>query len=254
MHKTGLILAVAIVAGLLPGCRKQPPQVAAPSQPSPMTAARPGPDASLPAIECPLAKLGHAHLRPFEETEKYIAFLERADRAAWQKPDDVVKALGLRGNETVVDVGAGSGYFAFRFAAALPQGSVVASDIDPEMVRHIHHKAMVEGIANLRAVLGKSDDPEVPANADLVFVCDVLHHVADRGAWLGKLAGAMRPGARLALIEFREGKLPEGPPENMKIPRAELVRLVTAAGLKLENEQPGLLPYQSFMIFRKPRP
>jgi ubiquinone/menaquinone biosynthesis C-methylase UbiE len=254
MQKTRLVCAVALVVSLLPCCRRQPSQVARPSQPAPQpTAARPGADASLPAIECPLAKLGHAHLRPFEETEKYIAFLERADRAVWQRPDAVVAALGLRGNETVVDVGAGSGYFAFRFAAALSRGSVVASDIDPEMVRHMHHKSMVEGITNLRAVLGKADDPEIPPQADLVFVCDVLHHVADPGAWLGKLAGAMRPGARLTLIEFREGKLPEGPPEGVKMARAELMRLVTGVGLKLESDQPDLLPYQSFLIFRKPQ-
>ncbi len=60
--------------------------------------------------------------RPFAEVEKYIAFLDRADRAAWQKPGDVVTALGLKGTETVVDLGAGSGYFTFRFAKALPTG------------------------------------------------------------------------------------------------------------------------------------
>jgi len=62
----------------------------------------------------------------------------------------------------------------------------------------------------------------------------------------------MPSGARLALIEFKEGDLPEGPPESAKIPRAQLVRLVTDAGLVLAVEHDKLLPYQTFLLFRKP--
>jgi SAM-dependent methyltransferase len=214
-----------------------------------------GPDGGgQPDIECPLAKQGvHAHdLRPFKDVEKYIAFLERPDRAKWQRPDQVVAELRLTGKETLFDVGAGSGYFTFRFARALPQGKVVASDIQPEMVRHMHHKVRHEGIGNVQVVLGKSDDPEVPAQADIVFVCDVLHHVPEQADWLGKLAREMKTGARLVLIEFKEGKLPQGPPEKLKLPRAKLVALATKAGLVLDSEAPKLLPYQTFLVFKKP--
>ena len=255
MKEMKLAAMMMALACALPSCHKQG-QVSPPGRPAaqPSSAARPASTAALPAIECPLAKRGlnHAHTRPFEEFEKYIAFLDRPDRTVWQRPDDVVAALGLKGDETLVDVGAGSGYFAFRFASALPRGSVVASDIEPDMVRHMHHKAMTEGVRNLHVVLGKADDPEIPSEANLVFVCDVLHHVADRGVWLTKLANEMRKGARLVLVEFKEGQLPEGPPENAKIPKAELIRSVIAAGLKLESEKPDLLPYQSFLTFRKP--
>jgi 2-polyprenyl-3-methyl-5-hydroxy-6-metoxy-1,4-benzoquinol methylase len=57
----------------------------------------------------------------------------------------------------------------------------------------------------LSPVLIKADDPQVPGEVDLVFVCDVLHHVPDRAGWLKKAASEMRPGARFVLIEFREG-------------------------------------------------
>ncbi|GMV44499.1 MAG: hypothetical protein AMXMBFR64_62150 [Myxococcales bacterium] len=237
---------------------------AAPSQELPGPAAASAPpaahamplahDPANPPIDCPLRAQGvdPTHLAPFEDVQKYIAFLERPDRAVWQKPDDVVAALGLSGDETVVDVGAGSGYFSFRFARALPRGTVLATDVEPEMVRHIHHTAMTTGVSNLRAVLGKPDDPGVPSDADLVFICDVLHHVPDRSAWLGKVAAQMKRGARLALIEFREGPLPQGPPEAMKIPRAALEKLVSDAGLVLDADEADLLPYQSFLVFRKP--
>lgn len=210
-------------------------------------------DSTLPPIECPLRKAGvdPQHLKPFEDVQKYVAFLERPDRAVWQKPDDVVRALHLSGAEVVADVGAGSGYFTFRFATALPQGRVVATDIEPEMIRHIHHKAVTEGIRNVEPVLASADDPKVPATADIVFVCDVLHHVSDRRAWLGRLHDQMKPTARLILVEFREGDLPEGPPAALKIPRDEMLRLVRDSGFVLIGEEKDLLPYQTFLVFRK---
>jgi SAM-dependent methyltransferase len=210
-------------------------------------------DPAHPPIDCPLRKQGldPAHLRPFGDTAKYIAFLERPDRAAWQKPDAVVAALGLTGKETIVDVGAGSGYFSFRLARAVPEGKVIALDVDPEMIRHIHHKAMTEGVRNVQVAFAKPDDPGVPAEADLVFMCDVLHHIQDRPAWMAKLAAQMHKGARLALVEFKEGKLPQGPPEALKLSRAQLVTLATDAGLALDSEKPDLLPYQTFLVFRK---
>jgi len=210
-------------------------------------------DPAHPPIDCPLHKQGvHTdHLKPFEDTEKYITFLERADRALWQKPDEVVAALSLKGSETVVDLGAGSGYFAFRFAKALPKGKVIAADTEAEMVRHLHHKAMSERVSNLEARIIQSNAPAVPSDADLVFICDVLHHVSERAAWLSHVSVALKPGAKLALIEFKDGKLPEGPPEGMKIPRAELLSLMTHAGFVLDGEHPELLPYQVFMVFKK---
>ncbi len=209
---------------------------------------------ALPPIDCPLHKLGvdPMHLRPFDQVEKYIAFLEKPERAIWQKPDEVVKALGLTGAETLVDVGAGSGYFTFRFARALPRGKVIAADTEAEMIRHIHHRVMSEGIKNIQAVLSKPDDPEVSKDADWVFICDVLHHVPDRSAWLRRVGSEMKRGARLALIEFKEGKLPEGPPAAAKIPRVQLIALAKQAGLVLDAEKPALLPYQVFLVFRKP--
>jgi SAM-dependent methyltransferase len=204
-------------------------------------------------IDCPLRGKGvdPATMRPFEEVEEYIAFLEREDRAAWQKPDEVVAALGLTGNETVFDLGAGSGYFTFRLAKALPHGKVIAADTEPEMIRHIHHQVMAEGIANVQASLVEAGDPEVPEEVDLVFICDVLHHVPDPAAWLAKLAAGMRAGARLCLIEFKEGDLPEGPPESVKIGRDRLVELATGAGFELASEQDDLLPYQTFLVVRR---
>jgi hypothetical protein len=85
----------------------------------------------------------------------------------------------------------------------------------------------------------------------VVFICDVLHHVPDRANWLTKLHAEMAKGARLVLIEFKSGDLPQGPPEK-KIPKAEIVRLSKEAGFSLKEEQPDLLPYQEFLVFERP--
>ncbi|PIE17291.1 MAG: hypothetical protein CSA65_09300 [Proteobacteria bacterium] len=217
---------------------------------------RNGHDLKHPPIDCPLRKAGidPGKMRPFAQVSRYIAFLERKDRAAWQKPDAVVAALKLRGDETVADLGAGSGYFAFRFAKALPRGKVIAADIEPEMIRHIHHKAVSEGVRNLEATVLKPGLPALPKGLDLVFICDVLHHVLKRPRWLKHVVASLAPGGRLALIEFKAGKLPEGPPEKLKIPRRELIALAKGAGLTLAADHGKLLPYQSYLVFRRPSP
>jgi SAM-dependent methyltransferase len=211
-------------------------------------------DPANPPIDCPLLAHGvsPSAMRPFAETEKYIEFLERPDRALWQKPDEIVKALGLRGTETVEDVGAGSGYFTFRFARALPAGKVVATDIEPEMIRHIHHKVLTDGALNVMAVLTTPDDPGIAADADVVFISDVIHHVANREAWLRKGYAEMKPGAKLVVVEFKEGRLPQGPPESVKVPKAKLISMLQDAGFRLVSDRPDLLPYQTFLTFEKP--
>jgi len=211
-------------------------------------------DGHLPPIECPLRKAGidPHNLKPFEEMEKYIAFLEQPERQKWQRPDEVVAALGLQGSEKVVDLGAGSGYFTFRLATALPQGKVIAIDSQPEMVRHIHHRVVEEGISNVEVRLAKPDDPDLPSGVDLVFICDVLHHIPQRSNWLKKLHSEMPRGAKLAVVEFKSGDLPEGPPESVKISKNQMIELLKNAGFLPKEDRPSLLPYQEFIVFEKP--
>jgi len=245
-------VTAVVCACLAGGCAKKTPEQATQA---PSTAAAHESE-SAPAVsplKSSLRKAGMdlGPLQPLESTEQYVAFLERPDRAAWQKPDDVVRALRLTGDETVADVGASSGYFTFRFAAALPRGRVVATDIEPEMIRYIRQKAMTQRIPNVEPVLASADDPKVPDAADIVFLCDILRRVEDRSVWLLRLHEEMKSGARLVLIEFKEGDLPEGPPATLKIPRSDLINLVQTAGFALVAEEPDLLPYQLFLVFRR---
>ena len=74
----------------------------------------------------------------------------------------------------------------------------------------------------------------------------------DREAWLSRLYSETKPGARLVLVEFAEGDLPQGPPEAMKIPKDTMIRLVSNAGFVLTGDRSDLLPYQNFMVFSRP--
>jgi ubiquinone/menaquinone biosynthesis C-methylase UbiE len=95
------------------------------------------------------------------------------------------------------------------------------------------------------------DDPKVPSVVDLVFVCDVIHHVQDQKVWLNKLSSEMKKGAQLVVIEFKEGDLPKGPPVSFKIPKKKLIDMILENNFKLDKDIPDLLPYQTFLIFSK---
>jgi len=264
-HTRGLIFLLISIA-LLPGCSKSANNA---NQSLPLSTEESSKAISLPknegpqldahnpvnpSIDCPLRKQGiNPHdLKPFADTQKYIDFLDRSDRAIWQKPDAVIQELHLSGTEKIADVGAGSGYFTFRFAQALPKCKVYAIDIEAEMLRHIHHKAMTEGVNNIEVIKSTPDDPKIPADVDLVFVCDVIHHVKNQKMWLQQLSRQMKRGTHVVVIEFKEGDLPEGPPASVKIPKKKLIALITENNFKLETEKSDFLPFQEFLIFIKP--
>jgi len=185
----------------------------------------------------------------FHDAEHWARVFESPDRAKWQKPDEVVRALGLKPGETIVDIGAGTGYFTRRFARAVgPSGEAIGADIEPGMVDYMKADAKKLGLTNYHARLVKSDDPGlVPDSANVVFFCDVLHHVDDRVAYLEKVASGLKPGGRVAVVDFKTSA-PIGPPASMKIARERMIEQFKQAGYKLVGEH-DFLPYQYFLEF-----
>jgi len=188
-------------------------------------------------------QVAHQHHPP--SSEEYVRVLEDPQRDVWQKPHEVVMALGLKPTEAVADIGAGSGYFTRRFA--MHAGKVYAVDIDAKLLE----AAMKDAPKNVEAVLATPDDPMLPAaSVDTIFFCDVLHHIDGRAAYYPKLAKALKPGGRIVAIEFYKKPLPLGPPESMKISEEELVAELKAAGFRKTNSF-DFLPYQYFMVFER---
>jgi len=188
-----------------------------------------------------LAQVTHQHHPP--SSEEYAKVLEDPSRDEWQKPHDVVMALNLSSTDTIADIGAGTGYFARRFARHA--GKVYAVDIDDKLLSMIRAKAP----ANLHTVLAAPDDPRLPAaSIDTIFFCDVLHHIENRPAYYEKLAKALKPGGRIVVIDFYKKDLPVGPPAAMKLSDEEVIAELQTAGFGLAKRL-EFLPYQYYLIF-----
>ncbi|MCA9522344.1 MAG: methyltransferase [Myxococcales bacterium] len=198
----------------------------------------------------------HGHYpgnRTTPDVEAYIRMLGRKSRDAWQHPDAVVAALRLRPNDTIADIGAGGGYFTFRFARQVTRGTVYAVEIEPKMLRHIEREAKRLKLTNIRSVLSTGSDPRLPRPVRWAFMCNVLHHVDHPRTFLRNLAKSIVPGGRFVVLEYIMGKLPTGPPDRIKIPKKRIIAMAKAAGFRLERELPTIVRYQHVLIFRKPR-
>ena len=190
-----------------------------------------------------LLQVPHQHHAPHDAAE-YARVLNDPSRDAWQKPHEVVMALNLKSTDTVADIGAGTGYFARRFANHAAK--VYAVDIDPKLLDIAKEGAP----ANLEAVLATPDDPKLPPSSiDLIFMCDVLHHIENRPAYYQKLKAALKPGGRIVNIDFyKEKEVPVGPPKSMKIAEQQVLDEFKAAGFRLAKKH-DFLPYQYFLEF-----
>jgi ubiquinone/menaquinone biosynthesis C-methylase UbiE len=195
-----------------------------------------------------LAQAPHTHQHSFGDAEKWAKVFDDPQRDAWQKPHEVIQALALKPDAIVADIGAGTGYFSMRFAHMVPQGRVYGVDTEPGMVRHLAERAKKAGLKNLTAVAGKAGDPRLPEKADLVILVDVYHHVDDRERYFRQLRGSLKPGGRVAVIDFRMDS-PVGPPRSARIEPGRVKDEMKRAGYALAQEH-EFLPNQYFLVFR----
>ena len=189
---------------------------------------------------------GH-HGQSFSDAEKWSRIFDDPEREAWQKPDEVIRTLKLSTDATVADIGAGTGYFAVRLARAVPKGRVFAVDAEPDMVRYLGERARREGLANLVPVQAEPNDPKLPAPVDVVLVVNTYHHIAGRVEYFRRLRASLKPGGRVAIIDYRPDA-PTGPPPAMRISSAAVTEELVRAGYVLVGTH-SLLPYQYFLVF-----
>jgi cyclopropane fatty-acyl-phospholipid synthase-like methyltransferase len=193
------------------------------------------------------AQAPHDHQHSFKDADKWAHVFDDPARDRWQKPHQVIEALRLAPGAVVADIGAGTGYFSARLATMLPKGKVFAADLEPDMVRHLAERARRERLPNLVAVQSAVDDARLPEKVDLALLVDVYHHIGDRRAYFERLKGALKPGARVAIIDFTmDAEM--GPPPRARVPQAQVKRELAAAGYVLADE-PDFLPNQYFLIF-----
>ncbi|MDX2091235.1 MAG: methyltransferase [Kofleriaceae bacterium] len=193
---------------------------------------------------------GPMHHR-FEHADEWAKKFDDPARDAWQQPERVIAALELKPDSVVADVGAGTGYFAMRIAKQVPQGKVIATDIEPDMVRYLTERAQREQLPNVEARLAKEADPGLaPAGVDRILVVDVWHHLADRKAYAKALAAALAPGGMLAVVDFKL-EAEQGPPKQHRLPSEAIIDDLRSAGLVAEVSATQL-PDQ-YIVVARPR-
>jgi precorrin-6B methylase 2 len=184
-----------------------------------------------------------------------IVWLERAERETQEQPQLVIDALEIKPGQTIADLGAGSGYYSFRIAPLVgPTGKVLAIDIEPTMLEAIAQRASREHVANITTVRSSERDPNLaPHSVDLLFMVDVYHELEYPYEVLSKVREALKPGGRVALIEYRAED-----PEVMikpvhKMSERQVRREMQAAGFQ-HVKTVRTLPLQHLILFESGSP
>jgi predicted methyltransferase len=180
-----------------------------------------------------------------------ISWLERPTREAEEQPEKAIAALDIKPGQTVADFGAGSGYYSFRIAPLVgSSGKVLAVDIEPKMIRAITARATREGIRNVEPVQSAVDDPKLaPASIDLLFMVDVYHELEFPYEVMTKIRTALKPGGRVALIEYKKEDPAVMIKEVHKMSRPQILKEMQAAGFK--QVKTVSLPLQHLMMFER---
>lgn len=182
------------------------------------------------------------------------AWLERSSREREERTDLLIDALPLEPDHVVADVGAGTGYFSFPMAERVPDGRVLAVDIQPEMLALIEERRDSLGVTNVETVLGRIDDPALPTGeVDLILIVDAWHEFSHPHEMGLGMALALKPGGKLVLIEYRMED-PSVPIKRLhKMSEAQARKEMDGLGLRWVRTE-SFLPQQHFMVFEKPTP
>ncbi|CAN5227000.1 class I SAM-dependent methyltransferase [soil metagenome] len=179
------------------------------------------------------------------------SWLERPEREREERTDLLLKALNLKPTDVVADIGAGTGFFTFLMAPKLPEGKVMAVDIQPEMITYLNEGKVKRKITNVQPVLGTESDPKLPASSvDLAILIDAYHEFSYPREMMGHIVSALKPGGRVVLVEYR-AEDPSVPIKELhKLSVAQATKEMKVAGLKLIKND-DRLPQQHIMFFGK---
>jgi ubiquinone/menaquinone biosynthesis C-methylase UbiE len=179
-----------------------------------------------------------------------LGLLEAPDREAWQKPEQILDALGVAEGSTVADIGAGAGWFTIQLARRVgPNGTVYAQDVQRQMLEAIRRRVAREGLRNVQTRLGVGSEPNLPARTfDAILVVDVYDALAEPVVFLRNLAVALKPGGRLGIVNYKPGRggPGPGPDEGVRVESKTVEQDALMAGLRVLARE--TLPYQYLLV------
>lgn len=172
------------------------------------------------------------------------------DRTVWQKPYEVIHRLGPLEYLTVADIGAGSGYFSFRFVREAAR--VIAIDIDPELIRLMDQEKQFyrpDLRRKFEARLAETDDPKLlDGEVDVVFIANTYPYLNNRPEYLRNLIPKLREGGRIMIVDFKREPTPIGPAQNNRLDQSAVEQELAHAGFRILVSDDQMLEYQYILI------
>jgi cyclopropane fatty-acyl-phospholipid synthase-like methyltransferase len=184
----------------------------------------------------------------FANAEEYAKSFDNPARDAWQMPDRVIATLGLKSGQSVADIGAGTGYFSVRLARTPAAPKVFAVDVEQNMVDYVRARSKRDGLANIVAVKADADRSSLPEPVDVVLIVDTSHHLPNRVAYFTALKGLMKPGAKLAIVDFKKDAPGDGPPPEFRSTPDQISGELARAGFTLQPQY-EFLPRQMLLMY-----
>jgi ubiquinone/menaquinone biosynthesis C-methylase UbiE len=182
----------------------------------------------------------------------HLEYLDSAERRALLDLERILAALPLAPEQTVADLGAGSGFFTSALARALPQGRIVAIDVQPEMIAALQARVTREGLSNVEVMASVEDSIPLSAKTvDGALLAFVLHETADPSALLSDVARIVKPGGWLAILEFHKRDTGNGPPVHIRLSPDDLYPSLDVAGFSGEEDLLELNEHHYLLLARR---
>ncbi len=182
------------------------------------------------------------------------SWLERPERELEERTDLLINSLPINEGDVVADIGAGSGYFAWRMAQRVGKnGKVLGVDIQPEMLEILTKNMETRGVAHqVEPILGSITNPQLPpSGVDLALMVDVYHEFSHPYEMTAKIVEGLKPGGWLVVVEYR-AEDPTVPIKRLhKMTEKQAKREMEVHNLEYV-ETIGILPRQHILVFRKP--
>jgi SAM-dependent methyltransferase len=184
-----------------------------------------------------------------------LGLLESPDRDQWQKPDQIMDALGVAEGNVVAELGAAGGWFTQQLARRVgPNGVVYAEDIQPAMLEAISRRMRNENLANVKTVLGTASDPRLPVGIDAILISDAFHEMDEPSdpmvvvRLLRNAAQSLKPQGRLGVVDWTPGDGGPGPAANQRANPDVVIAKARAAGLQLLQRE-DIPPFVYLLVF-----
>jgi cyclopropane fatty-acyl-phospholipid synthase-like methyltransferase len=181
--------------------------------------------------------------------QELVERFESPERDAYQMPEKVIDALGDLKGKTIMDIGAGSGYFSVKLAKRAER--IIAADVSKDFQEFLRDRIAKENIKNITLRLLPFDSPELKEQeVDMVFMSNTYHHIDHRPRYFSKVRSGLKPNGSLVIIDYVKSDIPVGPPTEHKVSIDIIIAELKKAGFTNVDINVNLLPYQFIITAR----